>query len=80
MTLGEGAGQVLKAQDCRPETDTVRSVLKIAAQLSCRKWQEKEAGVGVERVGRGPRRGTEEPGLGTGRWGDRRQVWKAAEF
>lgn len=47
MTLGEGARQVLKAQDCRLETDTVRSVLKIAAQLSCRKWHEKEARVHV---------------------------------
>lgn len=56
MTLGEGAGRVLKAQDCRLETDTVRSVLKIVAQLSCRKWQEKEAGMGVGRVGRRPKR------------------------
>lgn len=60
-------------KDCRLETDTIRSVLKIVAQLSGRKWQEKEARASVGRVGRRPERGAEEPGLGTrscghGRW------------
>lgn len=75
MALGEGAGQVLKAKkDCRLETDTIRSVLKIVAQLSCRKWQEKEARGGVGRVGTRPKRGAEEPVQGTGSRGDGRRL------
>lgn len=80
MTLGNGAGRVLEAQrDWRLETDTIRSVLKIAAQLSCGKWREKEARVGVGRVGSRPKRGAEEPGQApgvVGRWSGEQQVWK----
>lgn len=67
MTLGDGAGRVLEAQrNWRLETDTIRSVLKIAAQLSCGKWREEEARVGVGRVGSRPKRGAEEPGRAPG--------------
>lgn len=81
-TLRDGAGRVLEAQrDWRLETDTIRSVLKIAAQLSCGKWREKEARVGVGRVGSRPKRGAEEPGrapgvVGMGGGSGEQQVWK----